>query len=41
MKVRSCMTLFQRAAPEEPVFGQVLERFYGGIADEATLARLG
>lgn len=41
MKVRSCMTLFQRAAPDEPVFGQVLERFYGGSADDATDARLG
>jgi uncharacterized protein (DUF1810 family) len=41
MKLRSSMTLFQRAAPEEPVFGQVLERFYGGSPDEATDARLG
>ncbi len=40
MKVRSCMTLFHRAAPDEPVFAQVLERFYGGVADEATDARL-
>ena len=36
MKVRSCVTLFHRAAPDEPVFGQVLDRFYAGIADEAT-----
>jgi uncharacterized protein (DUF1810 family) len=41
MKVRSCMTLFQHAAPSEPLFGQVLERLYGGVADAATLARLG
>jgi uncharacterized protein (DUF1810 family) len=40
MKVRSCMTLFHRAAPDEPVFAQVLERFYRGVADEATDARL-
>lgn len=40
MKVRSCMTLFRLAAPEERVFGQVLDRWYGGIVDEATLARL-
>jgi uncharacterized protein (DUF1810 family) len=40
MKVRSCMTLFQLAAPDESVFGQVLDRWYGGIADEATVARL-
>jgi uncharacterized protein (DUF1810 family) len=41
MKVRSCMTLFQRAAPHEPVFTQVLGRYYGGVADDATDARLG
>jgi uncharacterized protein (DUF1810 family) len=41
MKLRSSMTLFQRAAPEEPVFGQVLERFYDGRPDDATDARLG
>ena len=40
MKVRSCMTLFQLAAPDESVFGQVLDRWYGGNADEATVARL-
>jgi uncharacterized protein (DUF1810 family) len=36
MKVRSSMTLFHRAAPDEPVFGQVLDRYYDGVADEAT-----
>ena len=41
MKLRSCMTLFHRAAPDEPVFVQVLDRYYGGVADEATDARLG
>ena len=40
MKVRSCMTLFHRAAPDEPVFAQVLERYYGGVADEMTDALL-
>ena len=40
MKVRSSMTLFHRAAPDEPVFGQVLDLFYGGVADAATDARL-
>jgi uncharacterized protein (DUF1810 family) len=39
-KLRSCMTLFHRAAPEEPVFAQVLDRYYGGVPDEATDARL-
>jgi uncharacterized protein (DUF1810 family) len=41
LKLRSCMTLFHRAGPDEAVFGQVLDRYYGGIADEATDARLG
>ena len=40
VKVRSSMTLFHRAAPDEPVFAQVLERFYGGVPDTATDARL-
>src|SRR5450759_1438486 len=40
MKLRSSMTLFHRAAPDEPVFAHVLDRFYGGVADEATDARL-
>ncbi len=40
-KVRSSMTLFHRAAPEEAVFEQVLDRYYGGVADDATDARLG
>lgn len=41
MKVRSCMTLFQRAAPDEPLFGRVLDRFFGGVADPATDRLLG
>jgi uncharacterized protein (DUF1810 family) len=41
MKLRSSMTLFHRAAPAEPVFAQVLDRYYGGVADEATDTRLG
>ena len=41
IKLRSSMTLFHRATPDEPVFAQVLERYYGGRADEATDARLG
>ena len=40
MKVRSSMTLFHRAAPKEPIFTQVLDRFYDGVADVATDARL-
>jgi uncharacterized protein (DUF1810 family) len=38
MKVRSSMTLFHLAAPDEPLFTEMLERFYGGVADQATVA---
>ncbi|HEV8544768.1 MAG TPA: DUF1810 domain-containing protein [Candidatus Limnocylindrales bacterium] len=40
VKLRSCMTLFHRAAPEEPLFREVLDRFFGGAADDATDALL-
>jgi uncharacterized protein (DUF1810 family) len=40
MKLRSSMTLFAAAAPDEPVFGEVLTKYFGGVPDEATLARL-
>jgi uncharacterized protein (DUF1810 family) len=36
VKLRSSMTLFARAASGDPVFGQVLDRYFGGAADEAT-----
>lgn len=36
MKLRSCMTLFQAAASDDPVFGEVLERFFEGAPDDAT-----
>jgi uncharacterized protein (DUF1810 family) len=36
MKLRSSATLFLRAAPEEPVFGDVLRRFFDGVPDPAT-----
>lgn len=36
MKLRSSATLFLRAAPEEPVFGQVLGRFFDAEPDPAT-----
>jgi uncharacterized protein (DUF1810 family) len=41
IKLRSSMTLFARADPDEPVFGQVLDRFYAGRPDRATDERLG
>ena len=40
LKLRSCMTLFERAAPDEPVFGRVLDKYCGGGRDDATLALL-
>jgi uncharacterized protein (DUF1810 family) len=39
-KLRSSMTLFMRARPDEPVFGRVLERYFEGGPDAATDARL-
>jgi uncharacterized protein (DUF1810 family) len=39
-KLRSSMTLFERAAPDEPVFGRVLERYFEGERDGATLERV-
>ncbi len=40
MKLRSSMTLFARTAEENADFVAVLEKFYGGEEDTATLARL-
>jgi uncharacterized protein (DUF1810 family) len=39
-KLRSSMTLFARAAPDEPLFQRILDRYFGGIADEETDRRL-
>jgi uncharacterized protein (DUF1810 family) len=40
-KLRSSMTLFLRARPREPVFGAVLERYFGGVPDGRTDELLG
>jgi uncharacterized protein (DUF1810 family) len=40
VKLRSSMTLFARAAPEQRLFGEVLEKYFGGVADPATDALL-
>jgi uncharacterized protein (DUF1810 family) len=40
LKLRSSMTLFLRAAPAEAVFRQVLEQYFGGCEDPATLERV-
>jgi uncharacterized protein (DUF1810 family) len=39
-KLRSSMTLFHRAAPDEPMFSNVLDQLYGGVADPMTDALL-
>jgi uncharacterized protein (DUF1810 family) len=40
-KLHSSMTLFRRAAPDEPVFAQVLGRYFAGVPDAGTDKRLG
>jgi uncharacterized protein (DUF1810 family) len=35
-KLQSCMTLFLRAAPGEPLFASILERYFGGVPDRNT-----
>ena len=35
-KLRSCLTLFAHVAPDEPVFREVLDRWYGGEDDPLT-----
>jgi uncharacterized protein (DUF1810 family) len=39
-KLRSSMTLFAEAEPTEPAFRQVLDRYFAGEPDPATLSRL-
>ena len=41
LKLCSSMTLFELAAPDQPVFGKVLDKFYGGRRDPLTLKLLG
>ena len=40
LKLRSSMTLFAAAAPDIPVFHQVLDKYYSGKGDEKTLELL-
>jgi uncharacterized protein (DUF1810 family) len=39
-KLRSSMTLFAHAAPDEPVFREVLDHYFDGTEDDATTSRL-
>ena len=41
MKLKSSMTLFAVAAPDDPLFLQVLDKYYGGEQDALTLRILG
>ena len=40
LKFRSCLTLFARATPDQPLFQDLLEKYYDGEADELTLQKL-
>ena len=40
LKFRSSMTLFARAAPDEPLFRDALAKYYGGEEDPLTLGLL-
>ena len=40
LKLRSSMTLFERADPDHDDFARVLEKYFGGKRDQATLDRL-
>ena len=40
LKLRSSMTLFRHTVPNEPVFGQVLDQYFGGEPDSATEDRI-
>ncbi len=40
LKLQSSMTLFALAAPERPIFQEVLDSFFDGSLDRLTLAKL-
>lgn len=37
LKLRSCATLFAAVSPADSVFAQVLDTYFGGVRDEATV----
>ena len=39
-KLHSSMTLFAAAAPDEPAFGKVLDKYFAGELDEGTMSRV-
>jgi uncharacterized protein (DUF1810 family) len=40
LKFRSCMTLFARAASDEPLFRTAIDKYFGGEEDPLTLEKL-
>lgn len=40
LKLRSSMTLFEATDPQQPIFGQILMKFFNGERDLATLRML-
>jgi uncharacterized protein (DUF1810 family) len=40
LKFRSCLTLFAQVAPDEPLFADLLDKYFDGEADELTLRKL-
>ena len=40
LKLKSSMTLFSQACPEENVFQKVLDKFFNGVADQKTIELL-
>ena len=40
LKLRSCLTLFASASPEDRLFGEALAKYYGGEGDPLTLRLL-
>jgi uncharacterized protein (DUF1810 family) len=40
LKFQSSMTLFARAEPDNPLFAQALDKYFGGVRDAGTLNRL-
>jgi uncharacterized protein (DUF1810 family) len=40
LKLRSSLTLFRAADPEEPAFQQALDKYFASVGDPLTLARL-
>lgn len=37
LKLHSSITLFAEAAPTDPIFGKILQKYFGGTPDERTL----